>query len=799
MKHYLFVCFLCATLNIYSQSKESIQNTYQAYFELPRETLYTHLNKTTFIAGEEVWFKTYVFDRHENLPSKATTNINVGVYDESGKLIRNDLWLAQNGSANGNFFIDSTFTTGDYYIKASTNWMRNFEENDAYIQKIKIIGNDINKNKLVVKKNNYDFQFLPEGGYIIYDLNNTLGFKITDSNNKGLKISGTIYNDNNQEITTFKSNDFGIGKCSFRPNIDQSYFAKINLPNGNVIRKDIIDIRTNGIALSVNSTRAKDVLVNISTNQFTHNSIKEKVYTLLIHKNGKSKSMTFSFKTSKNKLLRIPKKDLFNGINILTVFDENEQALIERLIFNSSKSTDASPISISQIKTENDSLYLSLYSLDKQNSNKTINNISISVLPHSTSSYNPDQNIISATQLKPYIKGYIEDPKYYFTKVNYKKLYELDLLLLTQGWSRYNWNSIFNNTPKAIFEFENGVTLKGKINDSKKITTLRLQDPKLKGFSWSNVPVKSDNTFEVKNYYPLKNEIIRLSYFDKNGKLAKPNLYVSCMLNSADQHTLNQDILTKYNHLIELTLPKHISFENFFYKDNIVLDEVILQGTSKQKKVDDAAGKINNITFKNNYTHITQDIANRFHTILDYIGANGYNVSRSTQFGNVQIRRNIVSSINASQSPVVFFDNSPISDFNFLTSVYTSDVEGIIIDKNGFGTGMNGANGVIRIYSRKTPLGGFINKQNPYAHESKVNVGFTKSKIYYSPKYKNYNDDLYKNYGTIGWFPNINLEHNNSIVLKIPNTKTQKLNFYIEGTDNKGNLISEVKTISVTN
>ena len=47
------------------------------------------------------------------------------------------------------------------------------------IGQIKIIGNDINKNKLVVKKNNYDFQFLPEGGYIIYDLNNTLGFKIT--------------------------------------------------------------------------------------------------------------------------------------------------------------------------------------------------------------------------------------------------------------------------------------------------------------------------------------------------------------------------------------------------------------------------------------------------------------------------------------------------------------------------------------------------------------------------------------------------------------------------------------------
>ena len=52
-------------------------------------------------------------------------------------------------------------------------------------------------------------------------------------------------------------------------------------------------------------------------------------------------------------------------------------------------------------------------------------------------------NIEAAFLLTPYLKGYIEKPSYYFNNTDRKKLIELDLLLLTQGWSKYDWNDIF--------------------------------------------------------------------------------------------------------------------------------------------------------------------------------------------------------------------------------------------------------------------------------------------------------------------------------------------------------------------
>lgn len=797
MKYYLQILLLLLSSQMVSQESDSLQNNYQRYFELPRETLYTHLNKTTFLSGENVWFKTYAYDRHENLPSMATTNINVGIFDSNGKLIKNKLWLAINGGAHGNFVIDSTFVSGDYYIKASTNWMRNFEESDAFVQKIKVIAKDYDKNKPDTKINSYDFQFLPESGYLIADADNTLGFKIINANGKGVLISGAIYdNTSNQEITSFKTNTFGIGKCLFKPISGKSYTAKVTLPNGTIITKPIEDIQQKGIVLNTNSLRQNEVLINVITNQRTLKTISNKTYTLLIHKDGKSKSLQFSFESSEKKSFIIPKQDLFEGITILTLFDDQNTPIAERLIYNHSTQNNTSRIGVNQLKIENDSIYFSLYKV-KNNNNTDLTNLSVSVLPQSTQSYEPDHNIISANQLKPYVKGYIEKPNYYFNDFTPKKQYELDLLLLTQGWSRYNWNSIFKNKPKVLFEFENGVTLEGKINSTKEITNLRLQDPKLKGFQWSNVKVENDNTFIVKKYFPIVGETIRLAYADKNGKLIKPDLYVHCRLNEYNIDISQFDLIKNNSILTEPSLSNTSLSEGFFYDNLVELDEVLIESASKKKKVESMGLKINNVTSKDNYTTITQDEVTNFPTVVDFIMSKGYMTARNSQFGGLQIVSNRVSTLNGSQSPLIFLDDIPLSDIDILITLPTSEVEGILVDKSGLGSGINGANGIIRIYSRRTPLNNFGTTSKAFANTSKANVGFSEPKVFYTPKYKSYQDDLFKFYGTVSWFPNIYLNEDASLVVKIPDTKTSKLNFYIEGFDTHGNFYSEIKTIEL--
>jgi uncharacterized protein YfaS (alpha-2-macroglobulin family) len=150
MKRKLYV--LIAALLIYSlgfSQQKSTVDYYVDYFKLPRETLFLHTNKTTYMPGEEVWFKVYAYDRKSQLTSKATTNIQLSIFDSEGKQVDQKLYYAKEGFAHGSIELDSTFVTGNYFLKAGTNWMKNFKENDAFVKKsASSIQNTMQKNLL---------------------------------------------------------------------------------------------------------------------------------------------------------------------------------------------------------------------------------------------------------------------------------------------------------------------------------------------------------------------------------------------------------------------------------------------------------------------------------------------------------------------------------------------------------------------------------------------------------------------------------------------------------------------------
>ena len=98
----------------------------------------------------------------------------------------------------------------------------------------------------------------------------------------------------------------------------------------------------------------------------------------------------------------------------------------------------------------------------------------------------------------------------------------------------------------------------------------------------------------------------------------------------------------------------------------------------------------------------------------------------------------------------------------------------------------------------RTPLTSTSNLSIASAHASEALVGFSESKAFYTPKYSSYASELFSNYGTIGWFPNVYLNNHKSEILKVLDTKTTKLKFFIEGYDSNGNLVSQIKTIDTT-
>ncbi len=791
MKKYIAVLLLLVSISGFSQESNSVEDNYKAYFQLPRETIFLHLNKTTLIAGEDLWFKAYIYDRHQSLPSKTSTNVYVSVYNDKGEKVKDDLWLAINGGAKGNIAIDSTFTSGDYYVKATTNWMKNFKEDDAFIQKIQVIGEEEQKTVSdQISHQKFDLQFLPEGGHIVMNTENTIGFKILNPKGKGILIEGIIVDEENNEITTFKSNRFGIGKFAISPIPSKTYRAIVKLRNGYTIEQNLPNIETNGIAININNLTPNKLFITLRTNPNTLSQIADDLYKIHIHKNGNLKTLSFAFNDKTQKSFTIPKSELHEGINTITVFDKNNNPVVERLIYNPILSKSASVL-INKVKSDTDSITFSIYSLGSKNVDQ-LTNLSISILPESTQSYNPEHSILSANYLKPYVKGHVEQPFYYFFEPNRKTAYDLDVLLLTQGWSRYEWNSIFNHTPQVRYDFENGITLSGRIYNTPDADSLYFHSTVNQ--KSKTIAIEKDKTFSIKNLFPYKDEMLLFSYISADGSLKKPSMNINNTAHQSDKFIDIEPFKKREYKTPKEEFVSSFKIDDFFVqsKDIVKLDEVNI--VTKKKKTDDKGYSMNDVSFRNNYQNITQREINNFPTVLEYIRYRGFIVNRSSQFRGLRILTQQVTSINASQSPAIFIDDIPLADNDYLIGLKTEDVEGIFVDKFGFGAGIVGANGVIRIYSRRTPLKNSRNKSKPYAYMSESKIGFSKPKRFYRPTYTSYRRELFKQFGVIKWLPNVFLKDGKSELFKIVNTK-QPITFFIEGYDSNGRLVSETITI----
>ena len=784
-KSLLLIFMLAFVFNIQGQDSISIENDNAAYFDLPRESVFLHLNKTTFIKGESIWFKGYIYNRKDGVPFKETTNLYVGLYDADGNQLEKSLIRAKDGYAIGNIKMDSTYASGDYYLKANTNWMRNFNEDDAFVQKIKFLNNDADTevNNEVV----YDLQLLPEGGYLVHDVPGVVGVKLIDNAGRGITFKeGILVDGNNKRLTDFKSNAFGMSRFSFTPNANNNYHVLVTLNSGKQVKAKLPAIEQTGIGLRVSKTPgAEELLISIATNKATYKKIKKKPYHLLIHKDGESKSSPFVFNKSEKEIMIPLKGDfLFEGINIITLFDDQQNPIAERMVFNHHnwKPTKAT---VALKETASDSISLDLQVLSDVNIEK---NLSISILPSETRAYNQKNTVFSEFLLKPYIRGYVENPGYYFNDANRRREFDLDLLLLTQGWSRYEWNNIFNRTPNPVFEFENGLTLKGVFNapNLDKFPKFFLEESK---YHKSKLLDLKKPEFEISDVFYDTDEEVELLLVKKNGKLKAHGLFARTLAN------LTTDRLTDAHFNTSSILAEPAPNLNYELVDpkTVILDEIDLVGKAVEKEK-----RYNNYISRTNNVEVDLDIAIKFPFVTDIIRRkSAYDVNDNNP-GQVTIVNRRRSSLGNQVGPIIYFDGTRLAGgFDILWQLRTTEIERIVFEPLGVTEGSRGAAGVIRIWSRTSNIFKEFEKKRPQVFIDN-SIGYVPLKKYYSPKYQ-YASPLFRYFGMVHWEPNVVTDIKGNASIKIPNTGVRELSIFIEGMAKTGELISTTKKVQIQN
>ncbi len=794
MKHlyFIFTILFCIVSN--AQHNFNTKNTlssYQEYSELPREVAYLHLNKSTYIKGEEIGFSAYILDKNNKTLSEKTNNLYCVILDENQKIIKQKMIFVNQGIARGSFSVDSTFQNGNHSLIAYTNWMNNFKENNFFSQEIKII----DPNTSTAKKENsniantIDIQILPESGHFIYNAINTAGVILKNTNGKGIpNAQGYIINEQRDTINSLKTNHLGITKFTFTPQNNHNYKAIFNINNKEHAYL-IENIENTGVNLSLQNAKSK-IILSFKTNTTTLPSIKNKFFNLAIHngKDYKELDILFDDATTVNKVISL--KDLSPGINIFTLFDEQNNPILERLYFNHEGITlkESSKISHNIVK---DSIAIQL---DYKDINlKAANNISISVLPKETKSYNYKETIASYLLVKPYINSSIENPSYYFSEVTPKKIYDLDNLLITQGWSSYDWNTIFNNPPDYNYNFENGISFSVRNNDPT-IKNLLLYPNDYSKSEIINLN-SGESIFERNNFFLFEEEKIRIGKVKANGKVAKPNLTVNFYPSSIPplQISLKNNFSSEQQSKLFLNTNNIIDFE-----ETEKLDEVFIIKKKKYSKIEKikntSLGKIEEFDEKKK----------RFYRYFgNYINTQGFIVDESPSY-QAQNDRTVFFRISNRNPifpnntiPTIYLDNVLLTTFDILQNFKLDIVDYIEINKTGLGSGIKGGAGVIKIFTDPYKSNSYSSKTKKAYREYQVPLTFSTPKRFYIPKYKSYEDNLFKEYGVIDWLPLLSIDEKGLVNFKILNTKLPSIKLFIQGIINDKTFISEVKVLNI--
>jgi len=714
-----------------------------------------------------------VYNLNQKKAHQQTSNLYVTIYDKKGNFKEQKILYIEKGIGVGNIKIDTTFLDDEYYIKANTNWMKNFKEDETYLQKIKIIQSK--KSTTKPTDLNYDIQFLPESGHMLTSIENTIGVVIKNNQNKGIAIKeGKIIDNKNDVITKYKTNTYGLGSFDFIYETDKNYSAEITFLDDTKISKKILAAENKGVSVTVYNPNTTFVSIIVKTNKNSLPNLIGKEYTLYIHNTSKTIKQPFTFKkeTLEYNINLNPKK-LASGINIVTVFDHQKRPIAERLFFNYDKNTFKKPL-ITTSEKQNDS---TLITFSKKTNNNQTYYLSASILPEETESYNPKTNIAAKFLITPFIKGQIENPDYYFKNITRKKLMNLDLLLLTQGWSKYNWLDIFNNPPKKTVKHQSGFTIKGSVNSTKRTSAVFLISKE------NNLLLTSpiiDNNFTFKNLSIKEGSKIGLS--TKQGQRIKQNTF-----NVKYYPIKNTEKITPINIPFSKnkTTEDNLTFNDFIRDDVVSLDGVVI----KSKKQTDR--KILTITGPSKSYKIDKDSPQNL-SILSYIRQIGFNVNATSSGGfTIYNKRNSVS-LTETKPTIVYLDNNIIQDESFnsldqLNYLTLKDFEEVVVSKTAFGS--------VHLYSNlKTYNKGFRNRFS----ESTVPIGYAIEKEYYQPQYASYYDSFFKKNGTINWIPKIKIDKDETKKsFKILNLGQKYVHIYLEGITSEGNLILEDQVIEL--
>lgn len=496
MKKIILLFFLClATVTGFAQGTSltlcdsAALRAVQVGMVLVPERVYMQFDNSAYFLGETIWFKAYVTSGNDNAPTSVSKVLYVELVAPEGYVVKTEKYKIDDGGiCVGEFYMDPLYLSGYFEIRAYTRYMLNWGD-EAIFSRVfpvfdKVNGNNWDFKNMLDRRRSFAkgkrwiqeddannvLMFYPEGGHLVDGLPARVAFEVRGE--RGAQKSDTIaiYADGKYLLKAVPVH-WGKGLFEFLPDKRVDYVAEVFVQNNNgklkKHRVKLPEIAEKGVTMQIDESgdtirvvthrnyKAKDkdciaIVYRSSICYYTHLS-GDRTDTIYLNKNslpeGVCRAVVFTGNIPLSERIFFVEHDR-GGKNDLRVVKLNVSANEVPLNKVEKKSYEKVTIVVERedsLPIENDAEF-SLSVVDKAGK--------------ITTSWG--WNMYTYLLLGSEIKGYIPDAMQYFDPANDKRKAHLDLVMMTNGWTAYDWSKLSSQHLTGLIEAEKEITLRGK-------------------------------------------------------------------------------------------------------------------------------------------------------------------------------------------------------------------------------------------------------------------------------------------------------------------------------------------------
>ncbi|HVM88597.1 MAG TPA: hypothetical protein VMT76_10460 [Puia sp.] len=776
-----------------------MMNVYAENF--PQENVYVHFDKNVYNEGETVWYKAYVFAG--GFPSLISKNFYTELSDADGNVLQRNAAPLLESTAAGSFTLPKTIKNGHLHFRAYTAWMQNFDTAFVYEKDIRI-ANGKKDISVTPGKEEVRMQFFPEGGYIIAGVDNNIAFKANDRFGQPVSVKGVIKDITGKELAKFSSEHDGMGSFLLNPGKSDSLVAVWTDNNGTQITTALPQVKNSGAVLRVLPAKGK-ILFSVARSSENDNGNNQFIIIASMHQHLIYKAK-INLRENFMSGGAIPVNQLPSGILQITLFSEEDMPLAERIVFVNNQEYEFAAEAV-VTKKNTSKRGENVIEITVPDTLKA--NLSLSVTDALADGISANEdNIISRLLCTGDIKGYVHNPFYYFSNSSDSVVRHLDLVMLTHGWRRFKWEQLARGKMPVIKYFDQdhlilGVDVFG-VNPSsiakdeslnvilkkRDSSTQILQVPHLSGGKFGLSGLVFYDTAKIYYSFNINRNLSNMAAVTFNNGLIRQNRSIRPLTIAKDSWAAaDSSLLNRNRFIIEET--QHNTFTNQNVK---TLEAVTVRGKTKSpaQLLDE---KYTSGLFSGgdgySFDLVNDPFAQSAIDIFTYLQGKvaGLQINTTGATPSLQWR---------GSTPGLFLNEMQV-DVSALRNIPVTDVAYIKVMRPGEASVLGGsAGGAIAVYTKRGNEGR-RNDDNFKGLDRAQIIGYTLTKEFYSPDYRNIDDQTTSEdtRSTLFWKPYILTDKDNRrfTIRFFNNDITKVMRLVMEGVNEDGKLARVEKII----